>query len=85
MHLQVSLGISALLSYVPPSLGAAHQAGALTLLSISLGLLHALHRHLPSESALAGTGTLAGPLRRGLPGLAAAAGVAGIAAYVSWT
>lgn len=83
MNLQVSLGIAALLSYVPPGLGAAHQAGALTLLSISLGLLHALHRHLPESAA--GTGMLSGPLRRGLPGLAAAAGVAGIAAYVSWT
>lgn len=40
--LQVTLGISTLLTHVPVSLGAAHQAGALTLFTISLTLLHAL-------------------------------------------
>ena len=40
--LQVTLGISTLLNYVPPSLGAAHQATALALFSTALGLLHTL-------------------------------------------
>ena len=41
---QVALGITTLLTYVPPSLGTAHQAGALTLLTLALGLLHTLRR-----------------------------------------
>lgn len=40
--LQVTLGISTLLTYVPVSLGAAHQAGALSLFTVSLALLHSL-------------------------------------------
>lgn len=40
--MQVTLGVSTLLTYVPVSLGAAHQAGALTLFSIFIVLLHAL-------------------------------------------
>lgn len=42
--LQVTLGISTLLSYVPVSLGTAHQAGALTLLTLMLLLNHTLRR-----------------------------------------
>ncbi|KAI9185497.1 hypothetical protein LWI28_007920 [Acer negundo] len=38
--LQVTLGISTLLSYVPVSLGSAHQAGALTLLTLMILLNH---------------------------------------------
>ncbi|KAG0623141.1 hypothetical protein M758_3G151100 [Ceratodon purpureus] len=49
--LQVTLGISTLLMYVPVSLGAAHQAGALTLFSIVLSLVHALRRPLPGSMA----------------------------------
>ncbi|GAV74783.1 COX15-CtaA domain-containing protein [Cephalotus follicularis] len=52
--LQVTLGISTLLSYVPVSLGTAHQAGALTLLTLMILLNHtvrkpsmALFRSLP--------------------------------------
>ncbi|KAJ8438578.1 hypothetical protein Cgig2_024667 [Carnegiea gigantea] len=48
--LQVTLGISTLLSYVPVSLGAAHQAGALTLLTLMILLTHTLRR--PSRSLL---------------------------------
>lgn len=48
---QVTLGISTLLMYVPVSLGAAHQAGALTLFSIVLSLMHALRRPLPGSMA----------------------------------
>jgi hypothetical protein len=48
---QVTLGISTLLMYVPVSLGAAHQAGALTLFSIVLSLVHALRRPLPGSMA----------------------------------
>jgi len=40
---QVTLGVTTLLTYVPVELGAAHQAGALTLFTIMLGLLHAVH------------------------------------------
>ncbi|CAM6104709.1 unnamed protein product [Calypogeia fissa] len=46
--LQVTLGISALLLYVPVSLGSAHQAGALTLFTIVLTLLHTLRRPSPA-------------------------------------
>ncbi|KAL8538863.1 hypothetical protein ACS0TY_000748 [Phlomoides rotata] len=42
--IQVTLGISTLLSYVPVSLGTAHQAGALTLLSLMILLNHTLRR-----------------------------------------
>ncbi|KAJ7563917.1 hypothetical protein O6H91_03G130200 [Diphasiastrum complanatum] len=45
--IQVTLGISTLLMYVPVSLGAAHQAGALTLFSIVIALLHSLRRPHP--------------------------------------
>ncbi|KAL0322130.1 UNVERIFIED_CONTAM: Cytochrome c oxidase assembly protein COX15 [Sesamum calycinum] len=41
---QVTLGISTLLSYVPVSLGTAHQAGALTLLTQMILLNHTLRR-----------------------------------------
>lgn len=40
--LQVTLGIATLLLYVPKSLAASHQAGALTLLSVSIWLGHEL-------------------------------------------
>ncbi|KAF5181307.1 Heme a synthase [Thalictrum thalictroides] len=46
--LQVTLGISTLLSYVPVSLGSAHQAGALTLLTLVIFLNHSIRR--PSAS-----------------------------------
>ncbi|KAJ4980520.1 hypothetical protein NE237_031357 [Protea cynaroides] len=42
--LQVTLGISTLLSYVPVSLGTAHQAGALTLLTLMILLTHSVRR-----------------------------------------
>ncbi|KAH6811667.1 cytochrome c oxidase 15 [Perilla frutescens var. frutescens] len=47
---QVTLGITTLLSYVPVSLGTAHQAGALTLLSLMILLNHTLRR--PSSQLL---------------------------------
>jgi len=40
--LQVTLGIAALMTHVPVELGSLHQAGALTLFSITLALLHTL-------------------------------------------
>uniref|UniRef100_A0A803QB15 Cytochrome c oxidase assembly protein COX15 n=1 Tax=Cannabis sativa TaxID=3483 RepID=A0A803QB15_CANSA len=46
--LQVTLGISTLLSYVPVSLGSAHQAGALTLMSLMILLIHTLRKPSPS-------------------------------------
>ncbi|XP_073141429.1 heme A synthase COX15 isoform X2 [Henckelia pumila] len=42
--LQVTLGISTLLLYVPVSLGSAHQAGALTLFTLMILLNHAVRR-----------------------------------------
>lgn len=42
--LQVTLGITTLMTHVPPSLGSAHQAGALTLFTLVLALLHTLRR-----------------------------------------
>jgi heme A synthase len=39
---QVGLGVATLLTYVPVSLGTAHQAGALTLFTIMLGLLYSI-------------------------------------------
>ncbi|KAJ4835379.1 Cytochrome c oxidase assembly protein cox15 [Turnera subulata] len=47
---QVTLGVSTLLSYVPVSLGSAHQAGALTLLTLMIMLNHTLRK--PSLSLL---------------------------------
>lgn len=46
---QVSLGVATLLTYVPVSLGSAHQGGALALFSIALGLVHSL-RAVPHVS-----------------------------------
>lgn len=60
-YVQVTLGVSALLAYVPPSLGAAHQATALLLFTIMLGLLHNLRPVLPASHLL---------LRAAAPGLA---------------
>ncbi|KAK7275480.1 hypothetical protein RIF29_16599 [Crotalaria pallida] len=48
--LQVTLGVSTLLSYVPVSLGTAHQAGALTLMTFMLLLNHTVRK--PSLSLL---------------------------------
>jgi len=45
--LQVALGVSALLLVVPVWLGALHQAGALTLLTVAICALHALRRAAP--------------------------------------
>lgn len=45
--LQVALGISALLLVVPVWLGALHQAGALTLLTVAIWALHSLRRAGP--------------------------------------
>lgn len=51
--LQVTLGITTLLTYVPVSLGAAHQAGALAVFTGVLTLLHSLRPANPSAAALA--------------------------------
>jgi heme A synthase len=39
--LQVTLGITTLLTCVPAELGSAHQAGALALMTVAVSLLHA--------------------------------------------
>ncbi|PRQ23986.1 putative COX15/CtaA family protein [Rosa chinensis] len=46
--LQVTLGISTLLSYVPVGLGTAHQAGALTLFTLMILLNHIVRKPSPS-------------------------------------
>ncbi|WOL19441.1 hypothetical protein Cni_G28239 [Canna indica] len=46
--LQVTLGISTLLTYVPVSLASGHQAGALSLLTLMLLLTHTLRRPSPA-------------------------------------
>ncbi|XXG80159.1 hypothetical protein AAC387_Pa09g1090 [Persea americana] len=46
--LQVTLGISTLLSYVPVSLASAHQAGALTLMSFMMLLTHTVRKPSPA-------------------------------------
>jgi cytochrome c oxidase assembly protein subunit 15 len=43
MIVQVSLGISTLLLHMPVPLAAAHQVGAIALLSASLYVTHSLH------------------------------------------
>ncbi|KAG1360563.1 putative Cytochrome c oxidase assembly protein COX15 [Cocos nucifera] len=46
--LQVTLGISTLLTYVPVSLASAHQAGALTLLTLVILLAHTVRKPSPA-------------------------------------
>ncbi|XP_077245329.1 cytochrome c oxidase 15 isoform X2 [Tasmannia lanceolata] len=46
--LQVTIGVSTLLSYVPVSLASAHQAGALTLLTIVILLTHTVRKPSPT-------------------------------------
>ena len=75
------LGISALLTYVPASLGAAHQAGALTLLSIALGVMHTMRTQTGAPQP---AGWLRGRSPAvALPTLAASAAVLGVAAAVT--
>jgi cytochrome c oxidase assembly protein subunit 15 len=67
---QVALGITTLLTYVPAPLGAAHQAGAMVLFTMVLGLLHAVRPAAAGQLARA-VGRAAPPL-----GLAATAAIA---------
>jgi len=67
---QATLGVATLLTYVPPALGAAHQAGALTVFTVLLALLHSVRPPNPSALARA-AGRLAPPLA--LAGTAAVA------------
>jgi cytochrome c oxidase assembly protein subunit 15 len=55
------LGIATLLTYVPASLGTAHQAGALTLLTLALGLLHTLRRAPVSTAKISTVSRLGTP------------------------
>jgi cytochrome c oxidase assembly protein subunit 15 len=48
---QVALGVTTLLTYVPVSLGAAHQGGAMVVFTAALGLLHSLRPAAPSAAA----------------------------------
>ena len=57
---QVALGITTLLTHVPVSLGSAHQAGALSLFTIALALIHSL-RPPAMTAAQAMAYKLAGP------------------------
>lgn len=44
---QVTLGVLTLVYYVPTSLAASHQAGALTLLTFAIWLMSELRKKLP--------------------------------------
>ena len=71
------LGISTLLMYVPAGLGAAHQAGALTLLTLALMLAHTLRRGPRAATTNWSAVRLATPLT--------AISVAALGAYVAQT
>ena len=75
---QVALGISTLMYVVPVSLGALHQANALTLFTAVVGLLHTLR--IPT-----GVGAGRGGLGAGLAGVAVAASVATGSAATKWS
>lgn len=64
----MTLGVSTLLTHVPVSLGSAHQAGALTLFSIVLALMHTLRS---APKALVSVG----PTRVVMPAAAVASAV----------
>lgn len=74
--LQIALGISTLMLYVPVSLGAAHQGGALALLTGALGLAHAVRRvdveAVRAGIAAASAGASAGVKQAGTAAAAAA-------------
>lgn len=53
VDVQVALGVTTLLTYVPVSLGAAHQANALALCSVALALLHSLRRPMGAAAPAA--------------------------------
>lgn len=44
----MTLGLSTLLMYVPTSLASAHQAGALTMLSLMILLVHTVRKPSPA-------------------------------------
>jgi cytochrome c oxidase assembly protein subunit 15 len=58
---QVSLGVATLLNAVPVWLGSAHQAGALTLFSVTLLLLHTFRRPHDLARTVARFGAARGP------------------------
>ena len=53
---QVTLGITTLLLYVPVSIGACHQAGAMVLWTVALGLVHSLRYVKKYEILMRGRG-----------------------------
>ena len=69
---QVTLGITTLLSNVPVWLGSAHQAGALTLFSVALLVLHTLRApaHVKQRAAAEAAAILQGKaVQQGQPAL----------------
>lgn len=56
---QATLGVATLLTHVPPSLGSAHQAGALTLLTAAVGLVFATRAAPAAAVAAAAAGVVA--------------------------
>jgi hypothetical protein len=80
--LQVVLGVSTLVLYVPVSLGAAHQAGALALLTGAVNMLHTLRAaaRAPIVDAVASAGT-------GMPGAVrlAAMPLVGLCSAAAWS
>ena len=57
---QASLGVATLLTHVPADLGAAHQAGALALLTSALALIFVVRRPRGAPSVLASAARAAG-------------------------
>lgn len=47
LSLQVGLGIATLLTFVPTPLASSHQAGAVSVLSVAIWLMHELRKTLP--------------------------------------
>jgi cytochrome c oxidase assembly protein subunit 15 len=79
--LQATLGITTLMLYVPVSLGAAHQAGALALWTGALGLLHSIRQATAGAAVNVGAAAVKGAVA-GVPRAAAAAAAVGCIAAV---
>eukprot|EP00899_Mesostigma_viride_P005990 jgi/Mesvir1/15392/Mv06579-RA.1 len=63
-YTQVTLGIATLLTYVPVSLGTLHQAGAMSLFTAILYVMHGLRRPASSLKAASGVNAVAANLAR---------------------
>jgi heme a synthase len=79
---QVVLGVSTLMLYVPVSLGAAHQGGAMVLLTGAINLLHAISQAVKAPAAAAAGGVEAAAVKAAVrtpAAMAASAALVGLA------